>query len=182
MKLMVAPSLALFLFTALTSQANASWLDGIGTFFRGVGDSVSNTFDREQEGAEEPTPTKEAFVDEAMPAQTSVEPVRRSTSANPNHHLHGDWELFGASDRQTLGTLKADGTFFTINLSEPEMDMRIAYTQAPNGNFTCTVLDKNVIILEGRFQDSDRFDMSVKVKEIGKPEVRAYEVTAQRSN
>lgn len=181
MKSMVAPTLAVFLSVTFAGQVQASWMDGIGNFFRGSGNSDDKAAQQAEETAADPATAKESFTEQAVPAQASSEPVRRPAAASAANTLVGSWELSGVSNGKSLGSLSADKTYFTIKLSEPAMDMRIAYTQAPNGDFTCTVLDKQVIILEGRFRDADRFDMSVKVKDIGKPEVRTFEVTAKRS-
>lgn len=159
------------LLIALAGPGNASWLDGVGNFFSGIGDRVTGFFDDDEtvENAE------------AAPApQPAPAPPVRTYNRDANYQLSGDWTLTGAFDRKTLGSLNADGAYFSIKVSDPAMDMRTAYTQAPNGDFVCTVLDKQVIKLEGQFEHSDRINLTIKIKDIGKPQVKSYNLLATR--
>ena len=167
-------TLPLLLIT-LSGSAGASWLDGVGGFFSDLGNDVKGFFDREP--AEEQAAAPQV---EAAPAPAPA--PRTSQGGTSDHQLHGNWKLVGADDRQPLGSLKADENYFAINVSEPKMDMRIAYTQASNGDFVCTVLDKQVITLEGRFAHSDRIELDILVKEIGKPAVKTYNLLATRTD
>lgn len=167
-------TLPLLLIT-LSGSAGASWLDGVGGFFSDLGNDVKGFFDREP--AEEQAAAPQV---EAAPAPAPA--PRPSQGGTSDHQLHGNWKLVGADDRQPLGSLTADAKYFSINVSEPPIDMRIAYTQASNGDFICTVLDKQVITLEGRFEHSDKIDLNILVKDIGKPAVKTYNLLATRTD
>ena len=103
-----------------------------------------------------------------------------SFSAQAENTLVGKWDLMMANSRDVIGTLSANGRYFTISLKEPKADFTAGYTQAPNGDFRCTVIDNNVLVLEGRFQDRKRFNLGITVKEIGKPETRDWALVAVR--
>ena len=94
--------------------------------------------------------------------------------------LTGKWEIKRTSGSDVIGTLSANGKFFTISLDEPEAKFTAGYSQAPNGDFRCTVIDKNVLVLEGRFRDSESFNLAITVKEIGKPETQDWQLVAVR--
>ena len=99
-------------------------------------------------------------------------------SVQAENSLEGKWELRDSGSRDVVGTLSANGKYFTIDLREPEANFTAGYTQAPNGDFRCTVIDKNVLVLEGRFHDRRSFDLDITVKEIGKPDTRGWGLVA----
>ena len=101
-------------------------------------------------------------------------------SVQAENSLEGKWDLMNSGSRNVVGNLSANGKYFTIALDEPEANFTAGYTQAPNGDFRCTVIDKNVLVLEGRFKDRRSFDLDITVKEIGKPDTRGWELVAVR--
>ena len=103
-----------------------------------------------------------------------------SFSAQAQNSLKGKWEVMHAHSRNVIGTLSANGKFFTLSIEEPEASFTAGYTQAPNGDFRCTVIDKNVLVIEGRFRDKRSVRLDVSVKEIGKPETKDWELLAVR--
>ena len=94
--------------------------------------------------------------------------------------LVGKWRLVNGKSDDAIGTLSANGKFFTIALQEPSVSFTAGYTQAPSGEFRCTVIDKNVVVMEGRFKDDSTIDMDITVKEIGKPEKKSWDLVAIR--
>lgn len=97
--------------------------------------------------------------------------------------LCGKWTLVSETNpRDQKGTLTANGRYFTIELDEPEVNLTAAYTQGENGDFRCTIIDKAVLIMEGAFNGTDRLAFAVNVKELGKPGVVQYAMTAVRES
>lgn len=95
--------------------------------------------------------------------------------------LCGKWTLVSQTNpREQIGTLTANGRYFTIELAEPEVNVTAAYTQGENGDFRCTIIDKAVLIMEGAFDGTDRLGFAVNVKELGKPGVVQYPMTGLR--
>ena len=95
--------------------------------------------------------------------------------------LCGSWKLVSEKDpARQMGTLTANGRYFTVELEEPEVNLTAAYTQGDNGNFRCTIIDKAVLIMEGAFADANRLAFVVNVKELGKPQVVQYPMTGLR--
>lgn len=115
----------------------------------------------------------------AKPDKAAVSCVPRADLKDKD--LCGSWTLVSTKDpAKQVGTLSADGKFFTIRLDEPAMDLTATYTQAPTGEFRCTIIDKQVLIVEGRFSDANKIDFGVGVKQLGKPDVTRYEMLAVR--
>jgi len=97
--------------------------------------------------------------------------------------LCGKWALvYETNPREQKGTLTANGRYFTIELAEPDINLTAAYTQGENGDFRCTIIDKAVLIMEGAFDGTDRVAFAVNVKELGKPGVVQYPMTAVRES
>lgn len=103
-----------------------------------------------------------------------------SFSAQADNSLVGKWRLMANKNDDSIGTLSANGKFFTIALKEPSVNFTAGYTQAPTGEFRCTVIDKNVVIMEGRFKDPSTIDMDITIKEIGKPQTTSWDLVAVR--
>lgn len=103
-----------------------------------------------------------------------------SFPAHAQNSLKGKWEVMNAHSRDVIGTLSANGKYFTLAIDEPEASFTAGYKQAPNGDFRSTVIDKNVLVIEGRFRDKRSFNLDIRVKEIGKPETRDWELIAVR--
>jgi hypothetical protein len=103
-----------------------------------------------------------------------------SISAYAENTLVGKWRLVNGNGDNAIGTLSANGKFFTIALEEPSVSFTAGYTQAPTGEFRCTVIDKNVVVMEGRFRNPSTINMDITVKEIGKPEKKSWQLIAIR--
>lgn len=95
--------------------------------------------------------------------------------------LCGSWMLVSDKDAgKQMGSLTANGRYFTIELDEPQVNLTAAYTQGDNGDFRCTIIDKAVLIMEGAFADADRLSFVLNVKELGKPQVVQHLMTGLR--
>lgn len=103
-----------------------------------------------------------------------------SLTVHADNTLVGKWRLVNGKSDSAIGTLSANGKFFTIALKEPSVSFTAGYTQAPTGEFRCTVIDKNVVVMEGRFKDPGTINMDITVKEIGKPEKKSWQLIAIR--
>lgn len=106
--------------------------------------------------------------------------VALSLTAHADNTLVGKWRLVNGKSDDAIGTLSANGKFFTIALQEPSVSFTAGYTQAPSGEFRCTVIDKNVVVMEGRFKNERTIDMDITVKEIGKPDKQSWQLVAIR--
>jgi len=104
----------------------------------------------------------------------------RQTGNPAEFLLTGSWTLIGKQSRKKVGSLRADGTYFTLALQEPRIDLRSVYQQAPDGGFRSTTLDKQVIIIEGVFENKDQMTLRVGIKELGKPAIESYDMAANR--
>ena len=103
-----------------------------------------------------------------------------SAAAHADRALEGKWRLVNGKSDDAVGTLSANKKFFTIALDEPDVNFTVGYTQAPSGVFRCTVIDKQVIVMEGRFKNDRSFNMDITVKEIGQPATESWSVVAIR--
>lgn len=103
-----------------------------------------------------------------------------SLTVHAENTLVGKWRLVNGNSDSAIGTLSANGKFFTIALKEPSVSFTAGYTQAPSGEFRCTVIDKNVVVMEGRFKNPSTINMDITVKEIGKPEKKSWQLIAIR--
>ena len=103
-----------------------------------------------------------------------------SFAVHAENTLVGKWRLVNGKGSDAIGTLSANGKFFTIALQEPKVSFTAGYTQAPSGEFRCTVIDKNVVVMEGKFKNEHTIDMDITVKEIGKPEKKTWQLVAIR--
>jgi hypothetical protein len=95
--------------------------------------------------------------------------------------LVGEWRIVNGSSRDDVGTLSATPKFFTLKLTQPKANFTAGYNQNANGDFRSTVIDKNVLVMEGRFQDRNTIKIEVMVKEIGKPEKKNFTLVAHRN-
>ena len=94
--------------------------------------------------------------------------------------LVGKWKLIDQANKANVGTLSANPKFFTLKLKNPKADFTAGYNQNPNGDFRSTIIDKKVLVMEGRFKDRNTINIDVMVKEIGKPEKTNWTLVAIR--
>lgn len=174
----VATAVAL-LALAFPLSAEPEWLSKWKTF---IDEKVLvKDSDEASEASETTAETEEA----AKVEETAKAPPPRvvAPTGNPaDFKLSGNWTISGSNGREKLGTIRAGSKFFTLKLSEPKVDLRTAYMQGDHGGFRCTVLDKQVITMEGRFENKNRIEFHMQIKEIGKPAIKHYEMVALRDS
>ncbi len=160
---------------AMPLSAEPEWLSKMKTF---IDEKVLvNDGDEAQPTS---ATTEAAKVEE--PVKTAPPRTVAPTGHPGDFKLSGNWTISGSGGRDKLGTIKAGTKYFTLKLTDPKVDLRTAYMQADHGEFRCTVLDKNVITMEGRFENKDRIEFHMQIKEIGKPAITRYEMVARRDS
>jgi hypothetical protein len=113
-----------------------------------------------------------ADANTSEPTRATPAPVRQA--GDPAEFLlSGNWSLSGMESREIVGSLKANGAYFRLALQEPSLDLRSIYQQGPDGGFRATTLDKQVIVVEGNFENKDHISLRGDIKEIGKPAVKS---------
>jgi len=175
-------ALTLALGAAAPVSAESDWLGNLKSFFSQPVDAGDQPAASESETA--PVPTAKTAAAPAPAPAAAPKPAPRpqvQQSGNPaDFVLAGNWTVTSKKTRDKVGSLTADGKYFTLDIKEPRLDMRSIYQQAANGTFRSTLLDKQVIVIEGNFEHKDRMVMRVDIKDIGKPNVTSYDLSATR--